>query len=347
MRFGRVVLFGVALALVGLFVPHLGEYPLRVVLVMGIEIVVVVSMALSNGFTGVFSLGHVGFMALGAYASAILTLPVTAKHAYLRDLPTVLAHFSLPFLPATLIAGALCLVLAYLVGLPLLRLSGHYVTVATLGLLVIVNVVLINADAFTRGSRTFTGVLPYTTIWWVLGWVAITWLVSSRIAYSPFGRAMRVSREDLVTAEAVGIEILPTRMTAFVVSAFFSGVAGALYAHYLTSFSPAAFYFPLMIHLLVMLVVGGMASLTGASVGVVVITLLSEVLRNLERGFHVGALHVPPLYGASQITLGIIFILIMIFRPQGLLGDRELVLVPRSRRGSHAGTPREETEVQV
>ena len=347
MRAARLVLFAAAMVAVGLAAPHIGEYPQRVLLVMGIEIIMVVSMALSNGFTGVFSLSHVGFIGLGAYASAILTLPVTAKHAYLRDLPGFLGHVSLGFLPATLIAGALCVVVAFLVGLPLMRLSGHYVTVATLGLLVIVNVVLVNADTFTRGSRTFTGVLPYTDIWWVLGWLAVTWLVCSRVAYSPFGRAMRVSREDLVTAEAVGIDVLPTRMTAFVISAFFCGVAGALYAHYLTSFSPHAFYFPLMIQLLVMLVIGGMASLTGASVGVVVVTILSEVLRNLERGFQLGALHVPPLYGASQVTLGVIFILIMVFRPQGLLGDRELVLVPRSRRSRAAGMPREETEVQA
>lgn len=337
MRYWRVAAFLAALVAVGLFAPALGEYPLRVVLVMGITVIMVASMAFSNGFTGVFSLGHVGFIALGAYASAVLTLPATAKHAYLRELPAFLSGWSLPFLPATLVAGALCVAVAFLVGLPLMRLSGHYVTVATLGFLVIVNVVLVNADRFTRGSRTFTGVLPYTNLWWVLGWMALTYLVLSRIAYSPFGRAMRVSREDLVTAEAVGIEILPIRLVAFVVSAFFSGVAGALYAHYLTSFSPAAFYFPLMIHLLVMLVVGGLGSLTGAGVGVVVITLLSEVLRNLERGFHLGALVVPPLYGAAQVTLGVLFILIMIFRPQGLLGQHELVLVPRSRPGRRAG----------
>jgi branched-chain amino acid transport system permease protein len=346
-----VAAFGAALGLVGWLAPFLGEYPLRVTIVMGITVIMVASMALSNGFTGVFSLGHVGFIALGAYTSAILTLPVTAKHAYLRDLPTFLAGWSLPFLPATLAAGVLCTVVAILVGLPLMRLSGHYVSVATLGLLVIVNVVLVNADRFTRGSRTFTGVLPDTTIWWVLGWLAVTYVVLSRVAYSPFGRAMRVSREDLVTAEAVGIDVLPTRLIAFAVSAFFSGVAGALYAHYLTSFSPAAFYFALMIHLLVMLVVGGMGSLTGAGVGVVVITLLSEVLRNLERGFHLGALAVPPLYGASQITLGVVFILIMIFRPQGLLGQHELVLVPRSRPVRTAGTSArqdlEEREVQA
>lgn len=340
LRYWRLLVFGVALALVGIVAPMLGEYPLRVVIVIGIEIIMVASMALSNGFTGVFSLGHVGFVALGAYASGILSMPVTAKHAYLRDLPEALAGFSLPFLAATLIAGALCVLVAFLVGLPLLRLSGNYVAVATLGFLVIVNVVLVNADRFTRGSRTFTGLLPYTNIWWVLGWLAVALLVLSRIGYSPFGRAMRVSREDLVTAAAVGIYVQPTRMIAFVTSAFFCGVAGALYAHFLTSFSPAAFYFPLMLLLLVMLVVGGMGSLTGAAVGVVVVTLLSETLRNLERGFHIGSLVVPPLYGASQIALGALFILIMIFRPQGLLGDDELVLFPRSRFASGAGRPR-------
>ncbi len=339
MRFARLAAAAAGLVLLGVLAPLMGEYPLRVTIVMGITVIMVASMALSNGFTGVFSLGHVGFIALGAYGSSILTLPVSAKHAYLRELPAFLAGISLPFLPATLVAGALCVVVAVLVGLPLMRLSGHYVSVATLGFLVIVNVVLVNADRFTRGSRTFTGVLPETTLWWVLGWLVLTYLVLSRIAYSPFGRAMRVSREDLVTAEAVGIDVLPTRLIAFVISAFFSGVAGALYAHYLTSFSPAAFYFPLMIHLLVMLVIGGMGSLTGAAVGVVAVTLLSETLRNLERGFHLGALSVPPLYGASQITLGIVFILIMIFRPQGLLGQHELVLVPRDRRRTLAGRP--------
>lgn len=340
MRYARLLLFAVALVLVGLLAPSLGEYPLRVVIVIGIEIIMVASMALSNGFTGVFSLGHVGFIALGAYTSAILTLPVQAKHAYLRDLPDFLAGFSIPFFPATLIAGVLCVLVAFLVGLPLLRLSGNYVAVATLGFLVIVNVVLINADRFTRGSRTFTGVLPATNLWWVLGWLVVALLVLSRIGYSPFGRAMRVSREDLVTAAAVGIYVQPTRMIAFVSSAFFCGVAGALYAHYLTSFSPSAFYFPMMLLLLVMLVVGGMASFTGASVGVIVVTLLSETLRNLERGFHLGAITVPPLYGASQIALGVLFILIMIFRPQGLLGDHELVLFPRSRHVERAGRPR-------
>src|SRR5262249_22054243 len=147
-----------------------------------------------------------------------------------------------------------------------------------------------------------------------------------RIVYSPKGRAYRAVREDTIAAQAIGIEVLPTRLSAFVVGAFFAGVGGALYRHHLGSFSPASFYFAYTLSLISMLVIGGMQSLTGAVLGVVLVSLLSELLRNLERGFDLGAFTVPPLYGASQIVLGILFILIMIFRPSGIMGDHELTL---------------------
>jgi branched-chain amino acid transport system permease protein len=118
--------------------------------------------------------------------------------------------------------------------------------------------------------------------------------------------------------------VLPTRLSAFVIGAFFAGAGGSLYGHYLGSFSPAGFYFAYTFSLISMLVIGGMQSMTGAVVGVIVVSILSELLRNLERGFDIGIVAVPPLYGAAQIVLGIIFILIMIFRPSGVMGDLEL-----------------------
>src|SRR5215469_15798855 len=136
----------------------LSDYATRVLIVICINAILVSSMGLTNGFTGVFSLGHVGFVACGAYISGILSLSVEDKAAYLSDLPGWLAGWSLPFLPATLVAGLICVILALIVGAPLMRLSGYYVSVATLGFLIIVNVVLVNADSFTRGARTFTGV---------------------------------------------------------------------------------------------------------------------------------------------------------------------------------------------
>jgi branched-chain amino acid transport system permease protein len=321
-----LAVLGVAiLVAITLAAPRLvGDYYVRVLIVICINAILVVSLGIGNGFTGVFSLGHVGFVAVGAYVSGILSLPATAKSAYLPDLPAWLSGWDLSFLPATIVAGLVCVILALLVGAPLMRLSGHFVSVATLGFLIIVNVVLINAEDFTRGARTFTGVPLETTLPWALGWLLVTLLVVARIVYSPKGRAYRAVREDTIAAQAIGIQVLPTRLSAFVIGAFFAGVGGSLYGHYLGSFSPAAFYFAYTFSLISMLVIGGMQSLTGAVVGVLLVSILSELLRNLERGFSLGAIAIPPLYGASQIVLGIIFILIMIFRPSGVVGDHEL-----------------------
>jgi branched-chain amino acid transport system permease protein len=302
------------------------DYLVRVLIVGCINAVLVASMAVSNGFTGVFSLGQVGFVGVGAYVAGILSLPVAAKAAYLPDLPGWLAGWSLSFLPATVIAGLVCVVLALLVGAPLMRLSGYYVSVATMGFLIIVNVVLVNADTFTRGARTFTGVPVETTLPWAAGWLVVTLFVLARLVYSPGGRAWRAVREDTIAAQAIGLDVLPTRLSAFVVGAFFAGVGGSLYGHYLGSFSPKSFYFAYTFTLISMLVIGGMQSLTGAVLGVAMVTLLSEVLRNLERGVSLGAISTPPLYGASQIVLGVVFILVMVFRPTGALGDREIPL---------------------
>ena len=317
----------VVVALATLALPHMvNNYFVRVVIVMCIDAILVTSMGIGNGFTGVFSLGHVGFVAVGAYTSGILSLPVAAKHAYLPDLPHWLAGFSLPFLPATVAAGLVCAALAVVVGAPLMRLSGYFVAVATLGFLIIVNVVLINAAAFTRGARTFTGVPLETTLPFAVGWLVVTLTVLARIVFSPYGRRYLAVREDTVAARAIGIPILRTRLSAFVVGAFFAGIGGSLYGHYLGSFSPASFYLPYTFALVSMLVIGGMGSMTGAVLGVVLVTIASEVLRNLERGLDLGVIHIPPLYGASQIVLGVIFILIMIFRPSGIMDDRELSL---------------------
>lgn len=323
-----MLVLGIGLILLGsfsIYAPALmNDYLVRVLTVMCINAMLVVSMGLANGFTGVFSLGHVGFVGVGAYVSGILSLPAAAKAAYLPNLPPWIAGLNLGFLSSTLIAGLLCVLLAFLVGAPLMRLSGHFVSVATLGFLIIVNVVLVNADDFTRGARTFTGVPLQTTLPWAMGWLVVALIVLARIVYSPKGRAWRAVREDTIAAQAIGIDVLPTRLSAFVIGAFFAGAGGSLYGHYLGSFSPASFYFAYTFSLISMLVIGGMRSLTGAVVGVAVVSVLSELLRNLERGFDLGVVSVPPLYGASQIVLGIIFILIMIFRPSGVMGDLEL-----------------------
>jgi len=294
---------------------------------LGIFLILVLSLNLSNGFTGVFSLGHIGFMALGAYAAAILTLPLHEKQEYLPDLPRWLAgaHFDfrlgpfpLGFLTATLIAGLLVALVALVVGRILMRLSGHFVAVATLGFLVIVRVMLFNADHYTRGSRTFSNVTPYTNLWWVWGWALVTLYVVWRLKRSPFGLAMFAQREDRWAAQSIGIEFMQPRLIAFVISAFFTAIAGSLYAHFITSFSPTVFYFDLTFRVITMLVVGGMGSVSGSVIGTVLVVALAETLRRVE--------DVTLLYGMSQIILAVIFILLIIFRREGLLGQREIPL---------------------
>jgi branched-chain amino acid transport system permease protein len=294
---------------------------------LGLFIILTVSLNLTSGFTGVFSLGQIGFMALGAYASAILTLPLQEKSAYLPDLPSWIAGIHLDesvgpipagFLIATLIAGALISVVAWLVGRVLMRLSGHFVAVATLGFLVIVRVILFNADAFTRGSRTFSNVTPYTNLWWTAVWTLTVVYIVWRIKRSPFGRDMFAQREDRVAAQAIGIRVMDPRLVAFVVGAFFSAVAGSLYAHFITSFSPTVFYFDLTFRVITMLVIGGMGSVSGSILGAVFIVGLGEALRRVEDA--------TLLYGLSSIILAIIFLVVITLRRDGLLGQREVPL---------------------
>jgi branched-chain amino acid transport system permease protein len=292
---------------------------------IGIFVVLVVSLNLANGFTGVFTLGQIGFMALGAYTSAILTLPVSAKTGFLPDLPDWLAgvQFDLMIGPvpvgwllATIVAGILVAGLAALVGAVLMRLSGPFVSVATLGFLVIVTVVLINADSFTRGSRPFSGVLRYTDMWWAWIGAVITVYVVWRIKRSGYGRQMFAQRGDRWAAQGIGISILRPRLTAFVVSAFFAAVAGSLFGHFLTSFSPRAFDFGLTFEVITMLVVGGMGSVSGSVIGAILIFALSEILREFAGQ--------TLLYGIDGILLATFLILVIIFRPEGIMGQREI-----------------------
>jgi branched-chain amino acid transport system permease protein len=292
---------------------------------LAIFLILVVSLNLASGFTGVFSLGHIGFMALGAYTSAILTLPLREKADYLPRLPAWLAgvHFDqllgpLPvgWLAATILAGVLVALLALLVGGVLLRLSGHFVAVATLGFLVIVRVILFNADDFTRGSRTFSNVTPYTNLWWAWGWAALAVLVAWRLKHSAIGREMFAQRADRWAAQAVGVTILRPRLVAFVISAFLTAVAGSLYAHFITSFSPTVFYFDLTFRVITMLVVGGMGSVSGSVLGTLVVVAVAEALRRIEDA--------TLLYGMSGILLAVFFILVIVFRPGGIMGQQEL-----------------------
>jgi len=319
-----------------------GDYIQRIVIIIGINVILVVSLNLSNGFTGVFSLGHVGFMAIGAYTASVLTLPLNLKAVNLPNLPGWLGHLAMPFLPATLIGGLAAMAVSLVMGLSLMRLKGSYISVATLGFLVIVQVVLVNWDQVTRGARTFAGVPPHTTIWNVWVWAVVTIYAVWRIGISAFGRDMRSARDNEIAALSLGVNVFRARLLAFCVSAFLTGVAGSLWAHFITSFSPKSFFFAQAFSAITMLVIGGLGSVSGSVIGVLLITIFSELLRNAERGFDFGAFQIPPIYGASQIIMAVLFVLVIVFRPAGLMGGREIdvkgilrrIAAPRRGRGA-------------
>lgn len=314
---------GLVLLLLAVAQQTLNNYYLRVLSVIAINIMLVVSLNLTNGFTGDFSLGPAAFMSIGAYTSALLALPAATKVAMHPGLPSWLQEFTAPFVIATIAGGLLATLVALVVGVPVLRLRGHYLAVATLGLMVIVRVVANNWQTVTRGARGINGIPAYTNIWWAYGWALVTIYVVWRLVNSPYGRSMIAIREDELSAAARGVRVFPTRLLAFAVSAFFAGAAGSLWAHQITAITPGSFSFTITFNLIVMLVVGGMGSISGSVLGAVLLTILPELLRRVETTLAVGG---NPLYGLSQIVIALLAAGVMIYRRQGLLGGSEVRL---------------------
>ncbi|MCS7259750.1 MAG: branched-chain amino acid ABC transporter permease [Anaerolineae bacterium] len=301
----------------------LNDYYQRILSVVFINIILTVSLNLTNGFVGDFSLGHAAFMSIGAYLSAVLTLPPASKASMMPQLPMWLSQLEVPFVLATILGGLLAALVAAVVGIPVLRLRGHYLAVATLGLMVIVRVVAINWTAVTRGAKGINGLPAFTNLWWVFGWALVTVYVIWRLVNSSYGRAMIAIREDATAAAARGVNVTAHRMLAFCVGAFFAGIAGALWGHLITAITPHSFSFLITFNVVVMLVVGGMGSISGSILGATVMTLVPEFLRHVETNLSLGG---HPLYGLSQIIIAVTITLVMIFRRQGLLGGREVQL---------------------
>jgi len=302
-----------------------GDYELRLVNVLAINVLLATSLNLTNGYVGVFSLGHAGFAAVGAYAATLLTLPAARKAMLLPDLPAPLAAAEWPFGPALLAGGAAACLCALAVGYPVLRLRGHYLAVATLGFMVIVQTVAASWTSVTRGAQGINGIPQATTLWWTWGAAAASVYLVWALDRSSVGRAMRALREDDLAAQACGVDFLRLRLGAFAAGAFFAGVAGGLWAHMITVITPSSFSFALTFQAVLMVVVGGPGTVVGGVAGAAVMTALPEALRLLEGGFAVGALAVPPLFGASQIVLSILLVLFVILRPSGLFGARAVI----------------------
>lgn len=273
----------------------LNDFYLQILQQIGINIILAVGLNLIVGFSGQFSLGHAGFMAIGAYAAAI----IGSKSA------TYPAFFAAMVLGAV-IAGTVALI----VGIPTLRLKGDYLAIATLGVSEIIRILIINGGDLTNGAAGILGIPAFTNWQMVYFFVVITTILTINFLHSPIGRATLSVREDEIAAESVGVNTTKIKVVAFVFGAITASIAGSLQAGFIGSVVPKDYTFINSINVLIIVVFGGLGSMTGTIVAAILLGILNMVLQNVA--------------SIRMIIYSLALILVMIFRPGGLLGTWEL-----------------------
>ena len=300
-------------------VPMAGmAYYNRIIVLMGVNIILAVSLNIINGHAGQFSLGHAGFMAVGAYFSAFLTFFYFAP--YVDKLGAGGARVWIVrnalLLVSVLAGGALAAIAGLVVGQPSLRLRGDYLAIVTLGFGEIIRVLILNIDKI-GGARGFSGIPPWSNFFWVYFFVGVTILVSWRLVQSSVGRAFLAVREDQVAAEAMGVNTTKYKVKAFIIGSFLAGVSGGLFAHYMMYLNPTMFMFIKSFEVVAMVVLGGLGSISGAVIAAIILTFLPEGLRMAKEVLHMNK-------DPRMVIYSIMLIVLMLTRPQGLLGRREL-----------------------
>lgn len=291
-----LVAAGLAFALLAESYPIINSYTQFVLITVGINIILSASLNLVNGYMGEFSVGHAGFMSLGAYASAVMTT---------KWFPDA----SWAFFPSVLFGGTVAALIGFLLALLSFKTRGDYLAIITLAFLMIVKSAFENIP-YVGGPRGLLGIDKHTTLVWTLFWVVITLWVIRNLVYSKFGRAVVAIREDEIAANAMGVRTREAKILAFVVSSFFGGVAGALFAHQIQFINPSSFDIIKSTEILVMVYLGGVGSLAGSILGAVIFTFLAQALQ--------------PLGTWRMVIMPLILVFLMLFRPRGIMGLREL-----------------------
>ena len=320
------LLAGVVLAITAVVFAAGGTVLTQIVIVMFVNLILVMGLQLFVGNTGLLSFAHIGFMGIGAYASAILTMTPQAKAAAIPQLYDVLVPIQLPFIPALVVAALVAALVAAVVGFPLMRLSDAASVISTFALLVILHVILSQWSEMTNGPRTVFGLLPYTDLATVATWAVIFLVLVYAFRHSNIGLKLRASRDSEYGAATIGVDIVRLRWVAFVTSAFIVAFAGGLWAHFITSFAPASFYLRETFVIVTMLIVGGPRTVSGAVIGTLLVTAVFEGLRAVENTIATERL-LPgfEVVGLTGIVLAIVLILILAFRPGGIVEEREIL----------------------
>jgi len=319
----------VAILIVVVFVfiaqKNFDAYIVRILNLCGIYVILGVSLNLINGITGQFSLGHAGFMAIGAYVSALLYMSPELKEVnyFITPLIWPLSVIQIPFVFSLIIAGLVSAGVGFLVGAPCLRLKGDYLAIVTFGFSEIIRVVFCNLQSITNGPLGLKGLPSYTNLWWTCGIAIFTiWFIKNLIN-SSYGRALKSIREDEVAAEAMGVNLFYHKVLSFAVGAFFAGIAGALLGSLVMTIDPNTFSFFMTFQIIIIIVVGGLGSITGTVISGTIFAILMEVLRSVESPMRLFGLHIPGIPGMRMLIFSILLMIVILFFHQGLMGTKE------------------------
>lgn len=298
----------------------------RITRLCAINITLALAMNLINGFTGIFSLGQAGFMAIGAYTTALLTIPASKKAMMFMITPIIKPFdtLTLPFGLTLVIGGLIAAIAAFLIGVPCLRLRGDYLAIATLGFSEIIRVIIMNAQGLTNGAQGLKSIPANATIWWTYGVAFLAIVFIALLTTSSYGRALKAIREDEIAAESMGVSLFSHKMLAFMVSAFLAAVGGGLLAAYNGTIGQDMFRVIQTYNVLMIVVMGGMGSITGSVVAAFIVTIGQEYLRVLDGPIHIGFIQTNGIAGLRMVVFSALLLVVIVFFRNGLFGTGEL-----------------------
>ncbi len=302
------------------------DYTIRILNNIAIFVILAASYNLINGVTGQFSLEPNGFVAIGAYVTALALLGEDMKWELfqLEDPSPWILALNLDLIPALLLSGTVASIVALTLAFPVFRVRGDYLAIVTLGFGFIIKVIAINSPSFTNGAIGLNEIPSLTNLYWTGGIAIITITIMMNIIYSKYGRAMKAVRDDEDAAAAIGINTMKIKTYAFSTSAFFEGIGGGLLAILLTTISPDLFQFFLTFQLLIMIVLGGLGSMTGAIIGTILVAGGLEWLRILDGPISIFGYDFGAHPGLRMVAFSILLIVVMLFAREGIMGKREL-----------------------
>jgi branched-chain amino acid transport system permease protein len=318
-----------SLVLLGLFLwwasGHWDPFLMRMLRLCGIYIILGLGVNVVNGLAGQFSLGHGGFMLVGAYTLALLTLTPEKKEMcfYLVPLIAPLRTLTVPFAVALVAAAILAGIVGFLIGAPALRVRGDYLALLTLAFSESIVVLTCNLLPITNGALGLKGIVDFASVWWVWGIAVLAIVLTRSLAGSNYGRALKAIREDEIAAEAMGVNLFFHKTLAFVYGAVLCGVGGALLASVNSAIDPLMFGFYFTFQILVMVIVGGLGSVTGTVIGAPLVTIMLELLRFIDNPVQLGPLRIPGIVGMRMVLFSIFLLMAILFFREGLVGSRE------------------------